>query len=61
MNDSDMPVDLLISEELLTRILDYLQGHHDVVDGPPGYEHEQKPNEAMYLTNELRSEMGLDP
>ena len=50
-----------ISTELLEAIRAFLVDHHDVVDGPPGYESNVRPNLAMSLTNELDEEMGIRP
>ena len=47
-----------VSPDLLARIRAFLVEHHDVVDGPPGYEREQRPNLAMALTTELDEEAG---
>lgn len=56
-----MKSDYVISHELLADIRKFLVDHHDVIDGPPGYEHEQSPNWAMRLTNDLDEEMGEAP
>lgn len=39
--------------ELLADIREWLDGQIDVVDGPPGYEHEQRPNAAMSFASEI--------
>lgn len=44
--------------ELLADIREWLDGQIDVVDGPPGYEHEQKPNAAMSFAAEIDALIG---
>lgn len=39
--------------DMLETVREEIEGFVDVVDGPEGYEHEQRPNWAMSLTQEI--------
>ncbi len=45
---------------LLEEVRETIDNFVDVEDGPPGYEHEQKPNWAMSLTQEIDELIGKD-
>jgi len=47
-------------ELLLEEVIETIDNYVDVVDGPPGYEHEQKPNWAMSLTTEIKELLEKD-